>query len=63
MKFVLAEGKFTRTLSMLLKHPEFDYRGQYNPLIDCLKEDFKTIQLIDSSIGMNPIFQMLLEDS
>lgn len=62
-EFGLAEGKFTRTLSMLLKHPAFDYSGQYNPLIDCLKKDFKEIQRIDTYIGMIPTFQMLLEDS
>lgn len=62
-KLVLAEGKFTRTLSMLLKHPAFDYGGQYNPLSDCLKEDFGIIQRTDSYVGMIPTFQMLLEDS
>lgn len=60
---VLADGKFTRTMSMLLKHPAFDCSDQYNPLIECLTGDSWHIRQTDSHLGIIANFQMLLEDS
>lgn len=60
---VFADDKYKRMLSMLLKHPAFDYTGQYNPVIECLtREDWKDRQ-VSSHLGIFLNFQMLLEDS
>lgn len=63
---VLADEKYTRTLSMLLKHPSLDYSGQYNPLIQFLKECRIAALALDEQtndhLGLLLNIQMLLED-
>lgn len=62
---VFADDKYTRTLSMLLEHPAFDYSGQYNPLteVSTMRSlEFNLERYNDSSFGIFLNLQMLLDD-
>lgn len=65
-KSVLSDEKYTRRLSMLLKHPMFDYSGQYNPLTQFLTEHRRAAVGIDEQendhLGRLVNIQMLLKD-
>lgn len=63
---VFADKRYTRTLSLLLKHPMFDYSGQYNPLIQFLTERESAVVTVNDDqrghFAILPNIQMLLKD-